>query len=63
MSKQQIKDGFTAEKCNFQGEPGYMLKQCHNGVVVCSQFVPQKYFTQFCNNAGINKKDIVYIDN
>lgn len=60
MSKEPIKDGFTAELCNFQGEPGYILKQCHNGVVVCSQFVPQKYFTQFCNDAGIIADNIVY---
>lgn len=63
MSKKPIKDGFTAELCNFQREPGYMLRQWHNNIVVCSQFVPQKYFVQFCNDAGINKKDIVYIDN
>ena len=61
--QKSIKDGFTAELCNFQGEPGYMLHQWHNSIVVCSQFVPQKYFVQFCNDAGINKNGIVYIDN
>lgn len=63
MSKEKIEKGFTAELCNFQGEPGYMLHQWHNNAVVCSQFVSQKYFVQFCNDAGINKNDIVYIDN
>lgn len=63
MSKEPIKDGFTSEKCNFQGVPGFMLHQWHNNVVVCSQFVPQKYFVHFCNDAGIDKNDIVYIDN
>lgn len=63
MSKEKIEKGFMAGLCNFQGEAGYMLKQYHNGIVVCSQFVPKKYFTQFCDNAGIDKNDIIYIDN
>ena len=63
MSKEPIKDGFTAELCNFQDVPGYMLRQWYNSAVVCSQFVPKKYFTQFCNDAGIDKNDIAYIDN
>lgn len=60
MSKESLKDGFTAESCNFQGEPGYMLHQWHDSAVVCSQFVPQKYFAQFCNDAGIEEKQIIF---
>lgn len=62
MSKEKIEKGFTAELCNFQGEYGYMLHQWHNSVVVCSQFIPKKYFAKFCNDAGIVKNNIVYID-
>lgn len=53
MSKEPTKDGFTAEKCIFQCVPGYMLKQCHNGVVVCSQFIPEERFAEFCSAAGV----------
>lgn len=60
MSKEKIEKGFTAELCNFQGKPGYMLHQWHNSAVVCSQFVPQKHFAQFCNDAGINKDNIIF---
>lgn len=60
MSKEKIKKGFTAELCNFQGEPGYMLHQWYNSTVVCSQFVPKKHFAQFCNVAGIVVDNIVY---
>ena len=60
MSKEPIENGFTAELCNFQGVPGYMLHQWYNSAVVCSQFVPQKYFAQFCDDAGINKDNIIF---
>ena len=62
MSKKTVTNGFTAEKCNFQGVPGYMLKQCHDGVVVCSQFIPADAFRGFCNAAGIDEKRIVFCD-
>ena len=51
-----MENGFIAKPCNFQGENGYMLDQYHDGLVVCSQFVPASSFNYFCNVAGINPK-------
>lgn len=48
-----MKDRFTAEKTNWQGEGGYQVKQYHDGKVVCSQFVPNSCFEKFCEEAGI----------
>lgn len=62
MSNKQMKNGFTAEKCNFQGVPGYMLHQRHDGVCVCSQFIPAEAFRGFCDAAGIEQSVIVFID-
>ena len=51
-----MNNGFIAKPCNFQGVPGYMLDQYHDGRVVCSQFVPESSFNYFCRIAGINPK-------
>ena len=51
-----MNNGFIAKPCNFQGVPGYMLDQYHDGRVLCSQFVPASSFDYFCKVAGINPK-------
>lgn len=48
-----MKDRFIAEKTNWQGEDGYQVRQYHDGEMVCSQFVPGRYFETFCKEAGI----------
>lgn len=53
-----MRNGFVAKPFNFQGEQGYMLEQYYNGLVVCSQFVPESSFDYFCKVAGI-KPEIV----
>jgi hypothetical protein len=50
---ENVKDGFTAEKCNFQCVPGYMVEQWHDGVVLCSQFIPEQHYKSFCDAVGI----------
>ena len=47
-----IDDGFTAEKCNFQGAQGYTVKQWIEGACVCSQFIPEKHFNAFFSAIG-----------
>ena len=47
-----INDGFTAEKCNFQGVQGYTVKQWYNSTVICSQFIPEKHFDAFFSAIG-----------
>lgn len=44
---------FVASKCNFQGEPGYMVSQLHEGKVVARQFVAASVFDRFCAAIGI----------
>ena len=61
MSKEPIKDGFTAEKCNFQGVPGYVAKQWIGGDCACSQYIPAEAFQGFCTAAGIDEKRIVFL--
>ena len=51
-------DKFTAEKCNFQGENGYMVSQIHNGKIVASQFVEEEVYEDFCREAGISPEMI-----
>ena len=51
-----MENGFIAKTCNFQGVPGYMLDQYHNGRVVCSQFLPESSFDYFCRDASIRPK-------
>lgn len=47
MINQAIKDGFTAEKCKFQGVQGYTVKQWIDGAAVCTQFIPEEHFDAF----------------
>ena len=47
-----IIDGFTAEKCNFQGVQGYTVKQWIDGGVVCTQFIPEEHFNSFFSAIG-----------
>ena len=47
-------NGFIAKPCNFQGIPGYMMDQYYNGHVICSQFVSESSFKNFCIAAGIS---------
>ena len=48
-----MKSGFYAFSCNFQGTPGYMVKQFHDDKMVCEQFISQQAFEEFCRAAGI----------
>lgn len=52
--KKEKTDYFIAEKCNFQGEDGYMISQIHNGRAVVKQFVPESSYKAFCNAIGID---------
>ena len=47
-----MKSGFYAFSCNFQGTPGYMVKQFHNDRMVCEQFVSQEVFEELCKAVG-----------
>lgn len=38
---------FTAQKVNFQGEDGYMVKQIMDGKVVVDQFVSKEGYEGF----------------
>jgi len=53
MNKKPMKNGFTAEKCSFQGVPGYTVKQWHDGICICSQFIPKSSFQSFCDAVGV----------
>lgn len=59
--QEPIKDGFTAEKCNFQGVSNYTVKQWIDGACVCSQFIPAEAFRGFCTAAGIDEKSVVFL--
>ena len=48
-----MKDVFTAKKINFQGEPGYMVCQYHNGEKVAERFVAEVVYAKYCKEAGI----------
>lgn len=54
MNKEPIKNGFTAEKCSFQGVTGYTVKQWYDGICICSQFISESAFQSFCEEAGIS---------
>ncbi len=56
--EKQMKDGFTAKEINFQGIPGYMVCQYHNGKKVVEQFVASKVYSQFCKALGIEPEII-----
>ena len=51
--KKQNKNRFTAEKCNFQGVPGYTVKQWVDGVVVCSQWLAAEHCKTFFDAVGV----------
>lgn len=53
MNKEPTENRFTAEKYNFQGVTGYMVKQWHDGICICSQFIPKSAFQSFCEAACI----------
>ena len=53
MNKEPMKNGFTAEKCSFQGVKGYTVKQWLNGSCICSQFISEDAFHSFCDAAGV----------
>lgn len=53
-----MKDTFTAEEVNFQGIPGYMVCQYHNGEKVVEQFVFGEDYKQFCEDSGIEPEII-----
>lgn len=51
------KNGFTAEKTNFCGKPGYMVSQYHNGKEVVKQFIPETSYKAFCK--AINTEPVI----
>lgn len=52
-------DYFIAEKCNFQGEDGYMVSQMHNGIAVVKQFVSKSSYKAFCDVIGVESERAV----
>lgn len=48
-------DFFLAERTNFEGKPGFMLYQIHDGKEIVSQFIPEESFKEFCTQAGIKE--------
>ena len=51
---------FTVTFCTFQGVKGYILKQWNDGICICSQFIPERHFTEFCTAAGIDESKIEF---
>ena len=51
---------FTATFCTFEGVPGYIFKQWHDDACICSQFIPEHIFTEFCTAAEIKESEIVF---
>lgn len=49
---------FTAKECNFQGEPGYMVSQFHNGEKAVEQFIPKSVYKSYCKAADIQPEII-----
>ena len=45
-------NGFTARKVNFDGTPGYMVKQYMDGKMVVEQFVSETAYEMFCDAIG-----------
>lgn len=46
------KNGFTTKKCNFQGTPGYIVRQYINGREIVEQFMDDitlKRFSEIIN--------------
>ena len=46
-------DYFISEKCNFQGEDGYMFSQIHNEIAVVKQFILKTSYKAFCDATGV----------
>ena len=49
---------FTAKECNFQGKPGYMVSQFHDGQKVTEQFIPKSVYKSYCKAADIQPEII-----
>lgn len=58
LSEEEEKDRFTAKECNFQGEPGYMISQFHNGEKAVEQFIPKSSYKFFCEATGVQPEII-----
>lgn len=48
-----MKNGFTAEKCTFEGVPGFMVLQWFDGKEIVKQFIPESHYNDFCTAAGV----------
>lgn len=48
-------DIFQVERTNFEGKPGFMLYQIHDGKEIASQFITEESFNEFCAQAGIKE--------
>lgn len=53
-----MSDIFTAKEVNFQGDPGYMVCQYHNGEKVVEQFIFRENYEHFCKVIGVKPKII-----
>ena len=47
---EQTNDIFTAERCNFQQEPGYMVSQIHDRRKAAGQYVSESIINYFVKN-------------
>ncbi|MGN0414874.1 MAG: hypothetical protein ACI4FX_05230 [Agathobacter sp.] len=43
---------YTAEKCNSDGNPGYMVSQWQGEKQIVKQFVPEQDYKEFCETIG-----------
>ena len=48
-----MENRFTARKIDFDGTPGYIVCQYHDGEKVVVQFVSEKDYEEFCSVIGI----------
>lgn len=58
LSEEAEKDRFTAKEWDFQGEPGYMVSQFHNGEKAVEQFIPKSSYKFFCDAIGVQPEII-----
>lgn len=49
---EELKNGFSARKCNFCGTDGYMVSQYIHGKKVVSQFISEEGYEAFCKSIG-----------
>lgn len=47
---------FIAKETVFDGVPGYMVKQLHNGRVVATQFIRKDNYESFCDSIRMTPK-------